>query len=72
MKWLWKRFSERQCAVICVIILLIMFGLEAVAVQFFEKDTLPFNLLMGLVLVCPFVFTFFLQGAWREADKSNE
>lgn len=39
MKWLWKRFSERQCAVICVIILLIMFGLEAVAVQFFEKDT---------------------------------
>ena len=66
MKQLWKHLSEKQCAVICVVILIVMYGLEMAAGHFFEKDTQPFNILMGIVIACPFVFTFFLQGAWRE------
>lgn len=62
MKQLWKHLSEKQCAVI----LIVMYGLEMAAGHFFEKDTQPFNILMGIVIACPFVFTFFLQGAWRE------
>lgn len=72
MKRLWKWVSPKQCAVICAIVFLIMFGSEAVAVQFYEKHTPPFLVLMGIVLICPFVFTFFLKGVWREPDKSDK
>ena len=70
MKQLWKHLSKKQCTVICVVILLMMYGLEIAAVHFFEKDTQPFNIFMGVVIACPFIFTFFLQGAWRE-DRAN-
>lgn len=72
MNWLYKRFSGQKCTVICGFILLLMFSLEIIAVDFFIKDTVPFNVLMGIVIFCPFVFTFFLQGAWRDSDSSEE
>ncbi len=68
MKRLCKYLSEKQCAAICTATIMIMFGVETAAVHFFEKDTLLFNILMGIVIACPFVFTFFLQGAWRESE----
>lgn len=47
MMWLCKRLSGKQCVGICYITLLLMFGLEAVAVQFYEKDISPFYKVLG-------------------------
>ena len=71
MKRLWKYLSKKQCAAICTATLIVMFGLETAAVHFCEKDTCPFNILMGIVIACPFVFTFFLQGVWREECEKD-
>lgn len=65
MKRVWTYISEKQCRVVCIIILILMFTIEAAAMFFFEKDTVSFNVLMGAVIACPFLFVFFLQGAWR-------
>lgn len=66
MKNLRKRFSAKRCAVLCAATLTIMFCTEAFALYFCQKDTPLFDFLMGIVLLCPLVFTFFLQGVWNE------
>lgn len=66
MKKLWKHLSEKQCAVICIVILFVIYGLEMAAVHFCEKNTMPFSILMGIATACPFALVFFLQGTWRE------
>lgn len=63
-KHFFPKLTVRQSAIACCIVLCVMFAMEAIALRFFEKDTAPFQILMGCVIACPFIFVVFLQGVW--------
>lgn len=70
-KHFFPKLTTRQSAIACCIVLCVMFAMETIALDFFEKDTVPFNVLVGCVIACPFIFVFFLQGVWGKNDPKE-
>lgn len=71
-KHLFPKLTVRQSVIACCIVLWVMFAMETIALRFFEKDTAPFQILMGCVIACPFIFVVFLQGVWGKSDPKEQ
>ncbi len=70
-KHLFPKLTVRQSTIACCIVLWVMFAMETIVLRFFEKDTVPFQISMGCVIACPFIFVVFLQGVWAKTDSKD-
>lgn len=65
-----KKFIKNP-TIICIILLCILFSTEIIAIKYFEKDTVIFNTLMSIVVLCAFIFVLCLQKAWQNPKGKN-